>query len=182
LGVRFLPAFSIILVGCLNTALSCPQEVLKSRLQVQVASAPGSYLGPIATLRLLVASPLGLRALYTGWLPLVCRDTPGYALLYSVFVHSRRAPSMEAVPTWCLGGVSGVAFYLTTLPIDRVKTVMMTQSLERPAFPNPRAALEDIVSKGGVGGLYRGCAPTLLRTFVGQATALTAYEWANMAT
>lgn len=168
-----------MLAGFLNSVVSCPQEVLKSRLQVQVASASTSYIGPIATLRLLIASPRGARVLYTGWLPLVCRDTPGYALLYSIFVHGRRAPSLEAVPTWCLGGASGVAFYLTTLPIDRIKTVMMTQSLDRPAFPSPRTALLDIVSKGGAGSLYRGCAPTLLRTFVGQATALTVYEWAK---
>jgi solute carrier family 25 carnitine/acylcarnitine transporter 20/29 len=155
--------------------------VLKSRLQVQVASGPGNFLGPLATLRLLVASPLGLRALYAGWLPLVCRDVPGYALLYSVFVHSRAAPSLAAVPTWCLGGASGVAFYLATLPVDRVKTVMMTQALERPAFASPREALAEIVSKDGLTGLYRGCAPTLVRTFAGQAAALAAYEWARAA-
>lgn len=171
--------------GGLNTALSCPQDVLKSRLQVQVASGPGGYLGPLATLRLLVASPLasplGVRALYAGWLPLACRDVPGYALLYSAFVHGRAAPSLAAVPTWGLGGASGVAFYLATLPVDRVKTVMMTQSLERPAFASPRAALAEIVAKDGVAGLYRGCAPTLVRTFVGQAAALTVYEWARAA-
>ena len=36
-------------------------------------------------------------------------------------------------PTWVIGGCAGVTFYLSTLPIDRVKTIMMTQPLTRAA-------------------------------------------------
>ena len=34
---------------------------------------------------------------------------------------------------------------------------------------------KDVFAREGILGLYRGCSPTLLRTFVGQAVALTAY-------
>ena len=38
--------------------------------------------------------------------------------------------------------------------------------------------MRDVVASDGWRGLYRGCGPTLCRTFVGQATALTVYDWA----
>jgi len=124
-------------------------------------------------------------------------------------VHGKRlrdsADALRPVPTWAIGGCSGVAFYLITLPIDRAKTIMMTQPLPGgaasavaapllvpvagasvaaatappPRFESAAAALREVAERDGWRGLYRGCAPTLLRTFVGQAVALTAYDWAS---
>lgn len=28
---------------------------------------------------------------------------------------------------WVIGGLAGIGFYLTSLPMDRVKTILMTQ-------------------------------------------------------
>ena len=64
------------LAGALNTVVSCPQDVLKSQLQVQIAR--GAYRGPLVTARALLAAG-GVRAFYTGWPPLVLRDTLGCA-------------------------------------------------------------------------------------------------------
>ncbi|KAH8056264.1 hypothetical protein JL722_7568 [Aureococcus anophagefferens] len=138
--------------GGLNTAISCPQDVLKSRLQAR-----------------------GVAAFYAGWLPLVCRDVPGYALLYSVYV----AGTERRLPTALVGAASGLAFYVSTLPVDRVKTVMMTQPLDRPAFSSARAAFLEIYAANGILGFYRGCGPTLARTACGQAVALSVYDWAS---
>ena len=160
--------------GGRNTAISCPQDVLKSRLQVQVASGPGHYLGPLATAKLLLEAR-GVAAFYAGWLPLVCRDVPGYALLYSVYV----AGTERRLPTALVGAASGLAFYVSTLPVDRVKTVMMTQPLDRPAFSSARAAFLEIYAANGILGFYRGCGPTLARTACGQAVALSVYDWAS---
>ena len=164
------------LAGGINTVFSCPQDVLKSLLQVQVASGPGNYRGPIATARDLYASHGG-RGFYRGWGALVARDVPGYALLYTVFVRGRASPALEVVPTWCIGGASGLAFYLSMLPVDRIKTVMMTQPLRNPTFSGPAEAWASIIGSHGVLGLYRGCAPTLARTFAGQGVALSVYEY-----
>ena len=167
-------AFAGAAAGGLNTAISCPQDVLKSRLQVQVASGPGHYLGPLATAKLLLEAR-GVAAFYAGWLPLVCRDVPGYALLYSVYV----AGTERRLPTALVGAASGLAFYVSTLPVDRVKTVMMTQPLDRPAFSSARAAFLEIYAANGILGFYRGCGPTLARTACGQAVALSVYDWAS---
>ena len=180
------------IAGGMNTLLSCPADVLKSRLQVQVATK-GPYRGPLGTAQHLLRAH-GPRGLFTGWSALVARDVPGYALLYTIYMHGRASPTLSWVPTWAIGGTSGVGFYMLTLPIDRAKTVLMTQALGEKlpvakgagrngaASGLPRslsAALGAIVRDEGVMGLYRGCVPTLARTFVGQAVALTAYERAK---
>jgi len=125
-----------------------------------------------------VGSGRGLRGLYAGWQPLVARDTLGYSMYFTMFHHARR---LEGVPVWLAGGASGLAFYMSTLPIDRIKTIMMTQDLRTPTHSSSLAAFGSVVQTQGVSGLYRGCLPTLLRTFVGQAVALTVYDRAMSA-
>jgi len=170
-------AMSGAVAGTLNTVISCPQDMLKSRLQVQVARAGGVYIGPVATIRSLVQGH-GVGVFYRGWPPLVLRDCIGYGLLYQTF-ESTRASGL--IPVWLCGGLSGTTFYFCTLPIDRVKTVMMTQDLAHPSYSTARACFVDLVQREGLTGMYRGCWPTLMRTFVGQAVALSVYDWATSA-
>jgi hypothetical protein len=54
------------------------------------------------------------------------RDTCGYAALFWIYDTGRRS---EAAPMWVVGGFAGVGFYLMSLPMDRVKTILMTQVL-----------------------------------------------------
>jgi len=190
------PAIAGGVAGGLNTIISCPADVLKSRLQVQIASVQ-SYRGPMATACSLFQQH-GIKVFYKGWTALIARDVPGYAMLYSIYVHGRASTALEVLPTWVIGGAAGVGFYLLTLPIDRAKTMMMTQTLTIsdvssgvPACDKGQSkpikqrvlsiseAVSEILAKEGAKGLYRGCWPTLLRTFVGQATALTVYEKAQ---
>ncbi|KAH8092015.1 hypothetical protein JL720_5592 [Aureococcus anophagefferens] len=116
----------------------------------------------------------GVAAFYAGWLPLVCRDVPGYALLYSVYV----AGTERRLPTALVGAASGLAFYVSTLPVDRVKTVMMTQPLDRPAFSSARAAFLEIYAANGILGFYAAAARSRGRA-CGQAVALSVYDWAS---
>merc|ERR1712046_108928 len=65
------------------------------------------------------------RTFYRGWSALFVRDCFGYALLYSTFETTRKS---QTIPVWMCGGLSGLSFYIGTLPVDRVKTIMMTES------------------------------------------------------
>ena len=109
--------------GGINTVISCPQDVLKSRLQMQIAASGSGYQGPVKTARNLLGKH-GPQVFYRGWQPLVARDTLAYAVLFSIFYKTKESGQ---VPVWLCGGLSGVGFYMSTLPIDRVKTIMMTQ-------------------------------------------------------
>ena len=169
------PAAAGALAGAANTVLSCPQDILKSRLQVVRALGPAACPSPITLARQLVRHH-GPLVFYRGWSALVVRDTLGYAALFSIFEASRQ----RQLPTWLTGGLAGVCFYVSTLPIDRAKTIVMTQPIETTAagagggWPAWRAAV-DVVRSEGWRGLYRGCSVTLLRTFVGQSVGLSVY-------
>lgn len=178
------PAAAGFAAGALNTVVSCPQDVIKSQLQVQVRrpalrAHPTAQAWAAARLLAAIWKSRGLGGLYTG-LPLLCaRDAVGYSLLYSTFEYGR---AHTPLPTPVVGGLAGVAFYVSTLPVDRLKTVLMTQDLlgGRP-LPSVREALALATAGSGVRGLYRGIVPTVLRTFVGQGVALTVYSYASAA-
>ena len=151
------------LAGGCNTLLSCPVDALKSRVQTRQDTLKWTEV-----MRQMYLEG-GLSAFYRGWLPLFCRDVPGYFLLFGVYEHGRELPQP------LVGAAAGVAFYGSTLPIDRVKTVMMTQDLLKPKFASPVDCARDIYLHQGVRGFYRASLPTLLRTACGQAVALTVY-------
>lgn len=92
----------------------------------------------------------GLRGFYLGWRPLVMRDVIGYSLLYTVFFYAKK---QKDLPIWAAGGISGISFYLSTLPIDRVKTIMMTQDTSKPQYRNASHCFVDIVKREGIRGL-----------------------------
>ena len=83
-----------------------------------------------------------------------------------------------SVPAVLCGGISGICFYMSTLPIDRCKTVIMTQDFRQPRQPSV-AVFQSLYAAQGLVGFYRGSWPTLLRTFCGQAVALTTYDHAT---
>ena len=134
------------------------------------------YQGPIWTIRTLFTKH-GPSIFYRGLASLALRDTIGYGFLYSAYFGLKER---TAVPAWLCGGISGVIFYVSTLPIDRCKTIVMTQDFAKQSkAASSIAAFKSIYKTQGLLGFYRGCEPTLLRTFFGQAVALTTYDYAT---
>ena len=97
-----------------------------------------------------------------------------YLATAEVVIADPRPPTVK-FDVAVVGAAAGVAFYGSTLPIDRVKTIMMTQDLRRPRFASPVDCARDIYLHQGLRGFYRASLPTLLRTACGQAVALTVY-------
>ena len=92
--------------------------------------------------------------------------------------HRTRRKERTSVPAVLCGGISGICFYMSTLPIDRCKTVIMTQDF-RQHRPRTLQVFQSLYASQGLVGFYRGSSPTLLRTFCGQAVALTTYDYAT---
>ena len=109
------PAAAGALAGACNTLVACPQDVLKSRLQIVQVSRASRCPAPVDLAAQLLRAH-GPLVFYRGWGALVIRDTVGYALLFSVFHAGRKERNL---PPWLVGGCAGLAFYLSTLPIDR---------------------------------------------------------------
>jgi solute carrier family 25 carnitine/acylcarnitine transporter 20/29 len=166
------------LAGLCNTALSCPPELVKSQLQMVSAHA---NLGPsaFASASARIVARHGARGLYVGLMPLAVRDAIGYAAYFTTYEQRHRQPH---VPIALIGGMAGCSFYLAALPADRLRVVMMTQPLDAPPrFRTAALAARHILAHEGFGGFYRGLGASLVRTFVGQAVALTVYTRAREA-
>ena len=137
--------------GMCNTLVSCPPDLIKCRLQMQNRQLLGRNSRSLAIFnhaRELWSFKRSISGLYVGWRALLvsqffvsCRSCPqvslqskqirdlfGYAALFWIYDTGRRSGTL---PMWAVGGLAGVSFYLTSLPADRVKTILMTQV--RPA-------------------------------------------------
>ena len=164
--------------GALNTVISCPADMLKSQLQVERISRGGKAS---MNFDIQLAADLlrrhGVAVFYRGLAPLVVRDSIGYAILYTVYFHGQefrqRHEWARGIPGWTLGGLAGTCFYGATLPIDRIKVMMQTQT--KGEAHTVLACVAEI-NCGGVLAFYRGAGPTFARTFIGQAVGLTVYE------
>merc|ERR1712086_670904 len=92
----------------------------------------------------------GILVLYKGWSPLVVRDSLGFALLFSVFEWSKSS----GLPVWFSGGIGGMSFYLSTLPIDRVKAMCMTQNFDKRSQLSAWSCFCEVLRHEGLLGFY----------------------------
>eukprot|EP01079_Euglenida_sp_SAG-EU17-18_P012008 gene12008-330_t len=155
--------------GLCNSTISCPVDWIKSVAQGMIPVGLCALLIPkVAHGQDVQATP------FTGLAPMACRDTLGYGVLFTAFAYL----TQTGLPSPVAGGLSGLAFYMAVLPLDRVKVIMQTQpaSVGNQAFVSSLACLRSVCTLEGLAGLYKGSGPTLLKTFLGQAVALSTFK------
>lgn len=132
------------------------------------------------------------RAFRTGGLPaifkgagLTClREGPANVVYFSTFEHSMRLArasdvgSGQAAP-FAAGGIAGVLNWLVVYPIDVLKTRMQTDNLFSPRYQNTLDCLKQTVRNEGLGALWLGIKPCLLRGFVANGAAFWALNLFN---
>lgn len=79
----------------------------------------------------------GLRKLYTGFFSAFFRDSIAMATYFCTYEICKRKmlTDPDNVPIWTAilaGGISGVATWTATYPIDYIKTLIQTDSLTNP--------------------------------------------------
>lgn len=93
-------------------------------------------------------------------------------------------------PIVAAGGCAGVLYTAATHPIDTVKSLVQTDSIETPRYRGFLDGWRQVLaqggrhggdSKGGGGvkgflGLYRGLSPAIARAFVGNSVLFLTYE------
>ncbi|KHG09964.1 Mitochondrial substrate carrier family protein S [Gossypium arboreum] len=73
------------------------------------------------------------------------------------------------------GGLGGVAFWSTVLPLDVAKTIIQTAP-DKSSPTNPFQVLNSIYRMSGLRGCYTGLGPTILRAFPANAAAIVTWE------
>lgn len=156
---RFLLAASLGGIVC-ATAVT-PFEGLKVLMQSQSTQSTNA----VALARQLLRSG-GVSRLFNGLGATIARELPGTIIWFGTFETASRVfesgwklPRAVAVVG---GGIcAGTAFWLSTLPIDRIK--VLQQANRAGAQQNAWALARRVMRTEGLRGFYAGLGPTLAR-------------------
>ncbi|CAN6287705.1 unnamed protein product [Urochloa humidicola] len=183
--------------ACSGALISCiltPTELTKCRMQVQGKDVMhgARYSSPLDCAVKTLESE-GLRGIFRGGLATLFREAIGNAVFFCTYEYSRYwmhnyldSPRFSSSSNFVLakdigigvmsGGISGMAFWTATLPLDVAKTIIQTDP-DPHLSRNPFRVLSMVYKRAGMGGCYAGLGPTLARAFPANAAAIVAWEY-----
>ncbi|KAK6917592.1 Mitochondrial substrate/solute carrier [Dillenia turbinata] len=160
----------------------------KPDLHVIVPSA--AYGGGVISFVLCPSELVKVQGIFRGGYTTFLRESIGNAVFFSVYEYvkyymhlqfkssSSNYNNLIDVGTGILsGGLGGVAFWCTVLPLDVAKTVIQIAS-DRSSPRNPFHILNSIYKRTGFLGFYTGLGPTIVRAFPANAAAIVTWELA----
>ncbi|PVU88602.1 hypothetical protein BB559_004001 [Furculomyces boomerangus] len=161
--------------GIANSIVSGPVEHVRTRLQVQTAAVGGGkqlYSGTFDCIKQIYGQ-YGLLGLYKGQAPTLVREFFGYGAYFSAYEFlvqkelARTGLKRDQLPSWqvCLyGSAAGFSMWLSCYPIDAIKSKIQTDGFGSSRKYNGMFdCLRKTLANEGVGGLFRGLSPCLLR-------------------
>lgn len=182
-------AFAGFLAAFFSSFTLCPTELIKVQLQASrelALMAPESAQAQ-ATSRLnafsltkKIIQQHGIRGMFRGLGSTIAREMPGYFVFFGGYELTRTllAPpgctkeDCGTLATMAAGAVGGVSLWLVIFPADLVKSRIQVSSLEGSFYSN----VMNIVRNEGIGALYNGLTPTLVRTIPATAVLFVVYE------
>ncbi|KCV70556.1 hypothetical protein H696_02902 [Fonticula alba] len=166
--------------GLVNTIIASPLELGKIQAQNQLNTAEGAaFRGPLACLQDIYRAR-GLAGCMRGFTATILRETPSYGAYFAAYAVLCRAMTPEGASVRDLGwgklllagGMAGMAGWLSTYPIDVVKTRM--QSAEGLVYKNTFECAKHLV-RHEPAAMWRGLTATLVRAFPTNAATLFTY-------
>jgi solute carrier family 25 carnitine/acylcarnitine transporter 20/29 len=170
--------------GLTNSVLSGPIEHVRIRLQAQPHGAGRLYSGPIDCVSKLAAQGGALRGLYRGQAVTLLREAQAYGTWFMAFefmmnqdakYNGLKREDLSTTKVAIYGGLAGEALWLSSYPFDVVKSKMQTDGFgANQKYSNMRDCFKKTYAIEGLGGFWKGIAPTLLRALpVSAGTFLT---------
>ncbi|CAM0873641.1 unnamed protein product [Alopecurus aequalis] len=193
------PQLQVIIpsAACSGALISCiltPTELTKCRMQVQGKEAiyATRYSSPLDCAIKTLQSE-GVRGIFRGGLSTLFREAIGNAVFFCSYEYSRYwmhnyidssqysdnshlVVAKDVGIGIMSGGISGMAFWAATLPLDVAKTIIQTDP-DPQLSRNPFQVLNMVYRRAGLPGCYAGLGPTLVRAFPANAAAIVAWEY-----
>jgi solute carrier family 25 (mitochondrial ornithine transporter) member 2/15 len=170
------------LTGCCSALVLLPSEIVKAKLQVLEGSA-GGQAGRVMKDMI---QRQGYTSFMTGLDAQLARDASFYAVFfggYELFVHLFRtaAPSMpDELNFFLSGGFAGMVGWACAMPVDVPKTNVQA-SYKSHVWGSFAPEFLRIARERGIGGLYSGIVPTLVRAFPANAALFLGVEMGKRA-
>lgn len=182
------------LAGVVATALTYPLDLFRTVFASQ--GVPKRF----PTTRALAAhmwATRGVRGFYSGLPSTLLQIAPYMGLSFGIYsslnslvaTHRRDKDAAElSVALTVLsyvgtGGAAGFASKLAVYPLDTLKKRMQMRQVPRdasygviPMYASTRACLVDVLRREGVMGLYKGTAPSLIKSVVAHSSTFASYE------
>ncbi|KAJ1967332.1 Mitochondrial carrier protein ymc2 [Dispira parvispora] len=178
------------MAGLANSVVSGPVEHIRTRLQVQTASASSTltYRGPWDCICKIYQSH-GIAGLYKGQVATAWRETFGYGayfLTYEWLVQRAIAKGgisrdqLPATQVCVYGALAGFAMWGSVYPIDVIKSKLQTDQLGRQSrrYQSILDCARQTLRHEGVAGFYKGITPCLLRAAPANAATFIGFELA----
>eukprot|EP00835_Amoeboradix_gromovi_P002688 NODE_157_length_16664_cov_0.301781.p6 type:complete len:291 gc:universal NODE_157_length_16664_cov_0.301781:10365-11237(+) len=180
------------LAGVLATVVTFPFDVLRTRFAAQVTPVYYSLFGAVRTI--LKEETLGL---YKGLGPSIVAIIPYMGITFASYEYYKKMLSNTGLSSYndlISGALAGLSGKLSTYPLDTLRKRMQIQgprvdeflsdvkvanynNLKRMKFTNTHLIhigfafriFEDIIRSEGIGGLFRGIKPALLKAVIGSS-------------
>ncbi|XP_011312016.1 mitochondrial carnitine/acylcarnitine carrier protein-like isoform X1 [Fopius arisanus] len=165
--------------GLTTTMFSVPGERIKCLLQMQTRGT--KYNGfKDAVVKLYQEG--GVRNLYVGTCATLLRDVPSGGVYFGLYELMMRfeTENDDHVSLWqpmFAGGVAGIGNWVVAMPADVLKSRLQTSTMWR--YPKGmRSVFPEILRVEGIGVLYNGLIPVIIRAFPANAVCFLGIEFA----
>lgn len=160
-----------------TTAIMAPGERIKVLLQVQNAAAP-QFKGPVDVVKHLYSTG-GVRSIFRGSAATLLRDGIGSFAYFGLYEYLKRSLHKDGKKPSTLsilfaGGMAGIANWVVAIPFDVIKSRIQAQA--GSGSSSMVAVGRQLIASEGVGALYKGVGPALLRAFPANAACFFGVE------
>eukprot|EP01135_Chromosphaera_perkinsii_P000542 Nk52_evm4s123 gene=Nk52_evmTU4s123 len=172
--------------GTINSVLSCPIELMKTRLQMQGPLKAGEkpkYKGPWDCFRQTVRVE-GIRGCYKGMTATVVREAPSYAAYFASYdvlcklltPEGKETKDLSPIAVMFAGGIGGIIAWLSSYPADVVKTRIQAEPADSKLYSGTVDCTLKSYRAGGVRVFFIGLNASIIRAFPVNGAIFMVYE------
>ncbi|KAL1498291.1 hypothetical protein ABEB36_009110 [Hypothenemus hampei] len=168
-------AFAGAIAGFMQSFICSPMELVKSTMQV----GNNSIKSPLDCLKNIYKKN-GIKGVFRGLSLTISREVPSFSAYFVTYEFITRRNDDLPVSTVAMlmgGGLAGVVSWALPYPIDVLKSRYQVDGITSTKYSNAYDCLVKSVQSEGVGCLYRGITPTLIRAFPVNAVTFTVVMW-----
>ena len=168
------------IAGALDITIKCPFERLKTKLQC--GGNAGAVQPSALTLLLETFRDSGIRGLWAGFGPTLARDLPYLVLKWLVYAQMQAllelvmgGAALTTTRNLLAGATAGAVAATAVTPADVIKTRL--QAVRSEKTTSPMRVAREAVAEGGLGALFSGIGPRLMRIPVYTAVTLATFDF-----